>query len=138
VPGRAGTSPIPTIAGGVGFATAGGSYGGALFYFQPYKHDRFRILAALGGASLDLDFFGFDPDGPLSDQPIAYTIKSVFTGERLQARLGDTHLFIGAHYSYLQTRRPSQRLHRRFPNSTWTSMSQGSVSDSNSTRATTC
>ena len=94
---------IPTIAGGAGFATAGGSYGGALFYFQPYRHDRFRFLAALGGASLDLDFFGFDPEGPLSDQPIAYTIKTLFTGGRAQARLGDTDLFIGAHYSYLST-----------------------------------
>jgi hypothetical protein len=93
----------PTIAGGGGFYTSGGSYGGAAFLFHPFRQDRFRFVGALGSASLDLDFFGFDPDGPLADQPIAYTIDPLFAFTRFQGRLGTSPLFLGLQYSYLRT-----------------------------------
>jgi hypothetical protein len=94
----------PSIFGGAGFYTSDGSYGGALFVFHPSRRDRMRYLGALGGASLELDFFCFDPDGPLADTPVAYTIAPLFTIQRFQARVTGTDLFVGAHYEYLRAK----------------------------------
>jgi hypothetical protein len=94
----------PTIFGGAGFYTSDGSYGGGLFAFHPFRGDRFRYLGALGGASLELEFFGFDPEGPLAGDPLPYVIAPLFTVQRLQARLARTDLFVGTHYEYLRTK----------------------------------
>jgi hypothetical protein len=93
----------PTIYGGAGFYTSDGSYGGGLLLFHPFHQDQFRYLGALGGASLDLDFYGFSAHGPLADNPVAYTIEPLFLFQRFQARLEGTDLFVGAHYEYLRT-----------------------------------
>ena len=93
----------PTIAVGGGFYTSDGSYGGAVGVFHPFQGDRWRYVGALGGASLNLDFYGFDPDGPLADDPLAYTIEPLFLLQRIQARLRRTDLFVGTQYVYLRT-----------------------------------
>lgn len=94
----------PTIAGGAGFYTSGGSYGGAGFLFMPFKDDHYRYVGALGAMSLDLDFFGFDPEGPLNDHPVAYNIDPWFTFHRLQGRVRETNLFVGVQYTLLRTK----------------------------------
>ena len=94
----------PTITGAAAFYTAGGSYGGGVALFHPFRKDQFRYLGVLGGASLDLDFYGFDPEGPLAENPIAYTIDPLFTYHRFQGRLGKSDLFVGAQYIYLHTK----------------------------------
>jgi hypothetical protein len=104
-----GTSPggnfvPPAIAGGAGFYASGGSYGGAAFLFLPFREDHFRYVGALGAMSLALDFFGFDPDGPLSDNPVAYSIDPSFTFHRLQGRIRETNLFAGLQYTLLRTK----------------------------------
>jgi hypothetical protein len=96
-----GTFAPPTIAGGAAFYTSGGSLGGAAFLFLPFRHDHFRYVGALGALSLALDFFGFNPDGPLGDNPIAYTIDPRFTFHRLQGRIGETDLFAGLQFTYM-------------------------------------
>jgi len=101
--GRVGRIVPPTIAAGGAFYTSNGSYGGALALFHPFRNDRWRYLGALGGASLNLDFFGFDPDGPLADTPIAYSIDPLFLLQRLQGRVGKSDLFVGLQYAYLHT-----------------------------------
>lgn len=94
----------PTIFGGAGFYTSNGSYGGAVFVFAPLREDRYRYLGALGAASLELEFFGFDPEGPLAGDPLAYTIAPLFLLQRIQARLWRSALFAGAHYEFLGTK----------------------------------
>jgi len=93
----------PTIAVGGGFYTSDGSYGGVVGLFHPFRADRWRYVGALGGASLNLDFYGFDPEGPLADEPLSYTIEPLFLLQRLQARLAGTDLFVGGQYIYLRT-----------------------------------
>jgi hypothetical protein len=93
----------PLIAGGAGFYTSDGSYGGGLALFYPFRHDQFRYLGALGGASLNLDFYGFDPEGPLADNPVGYTLDPRFVVQRMQARIKRTPLFAGLHYLYMHT-----------------------------------
>jgi hypothetical protein len=93
----------PLIAGGAGFYTSDGSYGGGLALFYPFRHDRFRYLGALGGASLNLDFYGFDPEGPLVDNPVGYTLDPGFVVQRMQARIKRTPVFAGLHYLYMHT-----------------------------------
>lgn len=94
----------PTIAVAGGFYTSDDSYGGVLGLFHPFRRDQFRYLGALGGASLKLDFYGFDPDSPLSDDPVAYTVEPRFFLQRLQGRLGKTPLFVGAQYLYVDAK----------------------------------
>ena len=94
----------PTIAVGGAMFTSDGSKGWALGLFHPFRRDQFRYLGALGGASLELDFFGFDPESPLQDDPVGYTIKPLFLLQRLQARIKNTPLLVGAQYIYLQAK----------------------------------
>ena len=94
----------PLIAAAAGFYTSDGSSGGGLLLFWPFRHDQFRYLGALGGGSLNLDFFGFDPDGALADDPAAYALDPRFIVQRLQARIKRTALFAGAHYLYMNTK----------------------------------
>ena len=82
------------------------------FLFHPLRQDQYRFVAALGSASLNLDFFGFDPEGPLAEHPIPYTIEPLFAFTRLQGRLGTSDLFIGMQYSYL---RAKSRFHGDVP-----------------------
>ena len=94
----------PTIFGGAGFYTSDKSYALAAFIFHPARRDQMRYLGALGGASLKLDFFGFNPDGPLADTPVGYTIAPLFTIQRFQVRFPGSDVFVGAHYEYLRTK----------------------------------
>jgi len=102
----AGTGQLvpPTIAVGGALYTSDGSYGWALALFHPFRHDQFRYLGALGGASLKLDFFGFDPESPFKDEPLGYAIDPLFLLQRLQGRIGKTPLFVGAQYIYLHAK----------------------------------
>ena len=77
---------------------------GRSFLFYPFRHDQFRYLGALGGASLNLDFFGFDPEGPLADNPVGYTLDPRFIVQRMQARIKQTPLSAGLHYLYMHTK----------------------------------
>jgi hypothetical protein len=74
---------------------------GLPFAFVPFRQDRFRYLGALGAASLNVKFYGFDPEGPLADDPVDYTLEPLFLFQRLQARINRSDLFVGAHYLYL-------------------------------------
>jgi hypothetical protein len=94
----------PLIAGAAAFFTSDGSAGGGAFLFYPFRRDQFRYLGALGGASLNLDFFGFGPDSPLADNPVGYTLDPRFVVQRMQARVAQTPLFAGLHYLYMHTK----------------------------------
>ena len=94
----------PLIAAAAGFYTSDGSYGGGVALFYPFRRDQFRYLGALGGASLNLDFYGFDADGPLATDPVPYTLEPRFLVQRLQARIKRTAFFAGAHYLYVNTK----------------------------------
>ena len=94
----------PLIAAAAGFYTSDASYGGGVALFYPFRHDQFRYFGALGGASLNLDFYGFDADGPLATDPVPYTLDPRFLVQRLQARIKRTAFFAGAHYLYVNTK----------------------------------
>jgi len=102
--GEGHTCSPPLIAAAAAFYTSDGSAGGGAFLFYPFRHDQFRYLGALGGASLNLDFYGFDPDGPLADNPVGYTLDPTFLVQRLQGRIKRTPLFAGLHYLYMRTK----------------------------------
>jgi len=102
--GEGHTYSPPLIAAAAAFYTSDGSAGGGAFLFYPFRHDQFRYLGALGGASLNLDFYGFDPDGPLADNPVGYTLDPTFLVQRLQGRIKRTPLFAGLHYLYMRTK----------------------------------
>ena len=94
----------PLIAAAAAFYTSDGSAGGGAFLFYPFRHDQFRYLGALGGASLNLDFYGFDPEGPLAVNPAGYVLDPRFVVQRMQARIKRTPVFAGLHYLYMHTK----------------------------------
>jgi hypothetical protein len=105
--GAAGTSNqfAPSlIAAGAGFYTSDGSCGGGIALFYPFRRDQCRYFGALGGASLNLNFYGFDADGPLATDPVPYTLDPRFLVQRLQARIKRTAFFAGAQYLYVNTK----------------------------------
>jgi hypothetical protein len=102
--GEGHTYSPPLIAAAAAFATSDGSAGGGAFLFYPFRHDQFRYLGALGGASLNLDFYGFDPEGPLAANPVGYTLDPRFLVQRLQGRIKRTPLFAGLHYLFMRTK----------------------------------
>jgi len=102
--GEGHTVSPPLIAAAAAFYTSDGSAGGGAFLFYPFRHDQFRYLGALGGAALNLDFYGFDPEGPLADNPVGYTLDPKFLVQRLQGRIKSTPLFAGLHYLYMNTK----------------------------------
>ena len=102
--GEGHTYSPPLIAAAAAFYTSDGSAGGGAFLFYPFRHDQFRYLGALGGASLNLDFYGFDPEGPLADNPVGYALDPTFLVQRLQGRIKHTPVFAGLHYLYMQTK----------------------------------
>jgi hypothetical protein len=94
----------PTIFGGAGFYTAGGSYGAGLGVFHPFREDRFRYRGAVAAASLDLKFYGFNPNGVLAEDPLAYTIGGLFMYQKFQARVRESPFLVGAAYTFFSSK----------------------------------
>ena len=102
-PGQEHKFQTPAITGAAAFY-AGSSYGAGVGVYRPLDGDRLRYLGTLLGTSLDLKFYGFNPDAPLADNPLLYNFKLVGTLQRLQYRLRDTPFYVGAHYMFGSTK----------------------------------
>lgn len=68
------------------WATGGGHWGS-------WREDSIRYLGAIGGASMNLDFY-------IGDRPLAYNLKGIFVLQELQFRLFRSPLFFGARFIY--------------------------------------
>jgi hypothetical protein len=88
----------PSISGAAAFFTENGSKGGALLHFGVMKHDHIRYIGVLGGASLNLDYWG--TTGRPRPEPLQYGVSGALTIQRILFRLGDSPLFVGGEASY--------------------------------------
>jgi hypothetical protein len=102
-PGEENTFQTPAITAAAAFY-AGSSYGAGGGVYRPLHDDRLRYLGAVLGASLDLKFYGFDPDAPLADNPLLYNFKLVGTVQRVSYRLRETPFYVGAQYLFASTK----------------------------------
>jgi hypothetical protein len=87
----------PSIAAAAAFGTNNGSTGGFAGYFTPLAGDRYRVLGGAGKVGLDLDYY--DRLGRAS----AFQLDGQGLLAQALARAGDSDVFIGARYAYLDT-----------------------------------
>lgn len=88
----------PSISAAGAFATENGSKGGGGGHFGVWKNDRIRYIGAVGGASLNLDWWG-TPERPL-DEPLTYNVEGAILVQRLMFRVGDSPFMLGGEASY--------------------------------------
>jgi hypothetical protein len=93
----------PPSAGIGGFYTSQNAWGIAGGLYRPWAHDRYRYLGIVGGGQVGLDFFGVR-DSPFQQNPLDYIFEPVGTLQRVQARIADFPLYIGAEYVFVHTR----------------------------------
>jgi len=93
----------PASVGIGGFYTSKAAWGAAGGAYKPWHNDRYRYLGVIAGGSAGLHYFGLR-DSPFQHNPLDYTFEPVGTLQRVQARILDFPLFIGAEYDYVHTR----------------------------------
>ena len=87
----------PDIALGAGIATENGTWLAGAGYMGFWDSDRLRYLGAVGATELNLDYYS------VSGTPRAYTLEGRAVIQQLVRRIGTTHWFLGARYTYLGT-----------------------------------
>lgn len=94
--------PPPSVGIG-GFFTSQSDWGAAGGVYHPWRNDRYRYLGIIGGGQVGLNYFGVR-DSPFQHNPLDYQFEPVGTLQRVQARIADFPLYVGAEYAYVHTR----------------------------------
>ena len=92
----------PSITGIVYAATENGSRFGGVGHLGVWRQDRVRYTGVLGGADINLAFYGLG--GAQPDDGLDFEMSGLFVLQTLLYRLGDTPLFVGPRQIYLDTR----------------------------------
>ena len=73
-------------------------------HFGVWKDDRIRYIGALGTASVNMKFYGLSGgSGPLGDRALEFNTKGDFLLQQIMFRAGDSNLFAGLKYTWLDT-----------------------------------
>jgi len=87
----------PDISLAAGVATENGTWVAGAAHMGFWDEDRLRYIGGVGGAELHLDYYG------ISGDPRAYRLEAAALIQQLVRRIGTTHWFAGARYTYLAT-----------------------------------
>ena len=93
----------PTMTGGGIAFTDKESWAVAGAHSAVWNGGRTRYMGVLGSASVNLDFYGSEGFGDLSDQPLRFNIEGEILVQQAKFRLGDSQLFAGVRYQLLTT-----------------------------------
>jgi hypothetical protein len=93
----------PSVSGAAAAYTANDSWLGAGFHQGSYKQDSIRYLGALGTANINLTFYGRAESNNINDDGEEFTIEGNFLIQDIRFRVGNSKLFIGAEYTYLNS-----------------------------------
>jgi hypothetical protein len=94
--------PPPSFGVG-GFYTSKAAWGAVGGLYRPWHNDRFRYLGIVGGGEVGLHYFGVR-DSPFQQNPLDYNWTPVGTLQRVQTRVFDFPLYVGAEYDFVHTR----------------------------------
>ena len=94
--------PPPSVGIG-GFYTSQADWGAVGGVYRPWAKDRYRYLGIIGGGLAGLNYFGVR-DSPFQHNPLDYNFYPVGTLQRVQARVLDFPLYVGAEYVFVHTR----------------------------------
>jgi hypothetical protein len=82
---------------------AGGTSNGTVFlgggHFGHYKKDTIRYEGLVGGADINLQFYGAGTDTS-SDNGFHFGAEAIFTSQRISFRLGQSDWFVGGEFNY--------------------------------------
>jgi len=87
----------PDIALGAGIATENGTWLAGAGYMGFWDGDRLRYTGGVGAGELKLDYYS------VTGSPRSYTLETSALIQQLVRRVGTTHWFLGARYTYLTT-----------------------------------
>lgn len=91
---------IPPDIYGFGAAkTRNGTYGGAVAGEFHFRDDWWRYKAALGKASVNLDFY--TQGAVLAPRKIGYNLDGIFSLQQVQRRVGGTPFYVGLRWIYI-------------------------------------
>ena len=94
--------PDMTVVGGAG--TSNGTKGAVAGDLHHWFGGRLQTLAAVVGASINLDYYGLGDDSALASNPLRYNLEPVGVLAQAKYRLGGSAVFAGLRYSYAQTK----------------------------------
>ncbi len=93
----------PSISAVAGAYTENDSWFVGGGHFGSWRGDSIRYTGAIGGASLNLKFYGGSAAPELDQNGLDFNIKGGFLLQELTFRLPNTNLFIGGRYDYLSS-----------------------------------
>lgn len=96
-------SAPPSMTFGGGAYADNGSWAAAAGHMGIWKGGSVRYTGALLYASADLEFYGIGSDPGLNDDSISFNIEGGGTLQEIKFRLGETRLFAGTSYVFLDT-----------------------------------
>jgi len=70
-------------------------------HFGSWKKDHIRYLGAVGGADINLKFYGLDNDSSLDQNPLEFNIGGLFLLQDIGFRVNDSPFLVGGRYSFL-------------------------------------
>ena len=95
-----GNNPPTMTGGGAGYSD-NESWGVAGFHSAVWNGGRTRYLGVLGTASVNLEYYGSEAVGDLSDNPLRFNFEGDLLVQQTQFRLGNSRLFAGLRYQLL-------------------------------------
>jgi len=91
----------PSISFAAGVYTQNDSWLLGAGHFGSWKKDNIRYLGAVGGADINLKFYGLGEDNALDQNPLEFKIDGLFLLQDIGFRVSDSRFFLGGRYTYL-------------------------------------
>ncbi len=91
----------PNITGVIGAGTSNKTWMAGLFHFHVFGADKVRYLGFVGKPSINIKYFGNNNDF-ISKNPVQFNLDSWTLIQRVNARVGDSRLFVGGTYMFFQ------------------------------------
>ena len=88
----------PSISFAAGAYTENDSWFAGGGHFGSWRDDRIRYTGAVGGASLNLKFYGLNDNN--NDNSLGFNIDGLFLFQELMFRVRDSNFFIGGRYQF--------------------------------------
>lgn len=70
-------------------------------HFGSWKKDSIQYLGAVGGADINLKFYGLGADSSLDQNPLEFNIGGLFFLQDLKFRVKESNFFLGGQYIFL-------------------------------------
>ena len=91
----------PSVSAVAGAYTENESWLAAGAHLGSWKDDRIRYTGALGGASLNLKFYGAGLSDEIDQSPLGFNIEGFFLFQEMVFRISKSNFFLGGRYQFL-------------------------------------